>query len=610
MHRPVALAAVLMLPLGLPAAAEVTAEEVWTSLSTVLEAMTAGGDATFDIGSQTIRDGRVTVSGLTLRDTGPDETASLTIDRLDFIETGDGAVSVSVSEENSLVIVGGDGQPVLLAATLLAEGVTLLVSGDPEAMAYDLTAQRIGAVVEPGVYDTATVEAMEVLASGTTGQFEMSTEGTLDIRYALRVEEVSGSLKAQEFANFVDMTFNLGGLSTSLDAQLPIELMTDPESLEGQEMPALAIEGGYTIASGAVSVAFSEDSFGTSTTGNGALTVADINIAAKADTTTDFSLDYTISTGALSGEFDFEEAAGDRLDLGAVIDGVSLAIVLQIPVEAMMAEGEIDPAFARDMTMRLVSEAGGGSLTMDGDIEGQSGTLEMSSSGGATGFSFDGGDLVMDAVSNAPRLTLTGFEVPIPVEVSLAEVGYSFAFPLGRSDEMKDMALGVTVRDLVIGDGLWQLVDPAAFLPRDPLTVDIGFSGMGRALFDFYDPAQQAALDASDMPVEIESLSLDRLEINGGGARITGTGAFTFDMSDLATSDGLPRPEGSLELDAVGVNGLIDTLVAMGLMADSDAAGARLGLSMITRSVGDDVLRSDIGVTGEGHLFVNGQRLR
>ena len=91
---------------------------------------------------------------------------------------------------------------------------------------------------------------------------------------------------------------------------------------------------------------------------------------------------------------------------------------------------------------------------------------------------------------------------------------------------------------------------------------------------------------------------------------MSGKGAFTFDNSDLTTFDGMPRPTGALDLRLIGGNALLDKLVAMGLLPEDQALGARMMMGLFGRMEGEDTLTSKIEVTPEGAVLANGQRLR
>ena len=91
---------------------------------------------------------------------------------------------------------------------------------------------------------------------------------------------------------------------------------------------------------------------------------------------------------------------------------------------------------------------------------------------------------------------------------------------------------------------------------------------------------------------------------------LTGTGAFTFDNTDLVTFDGVPAPTGKMELTLKGGNGLLDKLVAMGLIPSDQAMGARMMMAMFAKpGDGEDTLNSTLEFKDKG-FFANGQRLQ
>ena len=112
-------------------------------------------------------------------------------------------------------------------------------------------------------------------------------------------------------------------------------------------------------------------------------------------------------------------------------------------------------------------------------------------------------------------------------------------------------------------------------------------------------------------PGELNSVTLEGLTIEAAGSKITGTGAFEFDNSDMDSFEVFPRPEGALNLQVSGANGLIDKLIQMGVLAEQDAMGARMMLSMFTvPGAAPDSMSSKIEITGEGHILANGQRIK
>jgi hypothetical protein len=70
-------------------------------------------------------------------------------------------------------------------------------------------------------------------------------------------------------------------------------------------------------------------------------------------------------------------------------------------------------------------------------------------------------------------------------------------------------------------------------------------------------------------------------------------------------------PAGTINLMLVGGNGLLDTLVSMGLVPEDQAMGARMMLGLFARpGDGADTLVSEITFQEDGAILANGQRIR
>lgn len=74
---------------------------------------------------------------------------------------------------------------------------------------------------------------------------------------------------------------------------------------------------------------------------------------------------------------------------------------------------------------------------------------------------------------------------------------------------------------------------------------------------------------------------------------------------------GVPQPVGGIDLTLVGGNALIDKLVAVGLVPEQQAMGARMMLGLLAVP-GDtpDTLNSKIEINEMGHILANGQRIQ
>lgn len=222
-----------------------------------------------------------------------------------------------------------------------------------------------------------------------------------------------------------------------------------------------------------------------------------------------------------------------------------------------------------------------------------------------TGLSYGGEATGLSSSMTVPQL-------PFPVEFNAAKSAFGLTVPVSAADAPQDYALTLELSDFTTSEMLWAMIDPTGQLPRDPATLHIDVSGKATLLFDLMDPESMASVErGAQKPGELDALNINTLKLSLAGAALTGGGAFTFDNTDMATFNGLPKPAGAVDLQLVGGNGLIDKLVAMGLVADEQAMGARMMMGLFAvAGEGVDTLTSRIEINDQGHVLANGQRLR
>lgn len=237
---------------------------------------------------------------------------------------------------------------------------------------------------------------------------------------------------------------------------------------------------------------------------------------------------------------------------------------------------------------------------------------ESASQGGsiAVGLTQDG--LSYDVTQRGLTMTMMGSEIPLPIALSAAEMGFRLGVPTLASDDPQDFRLALKLADFTMSDIIWSLFDPAAQLPRDGATLDIDLGGKIRLLADIFDPAVAAQLETADAPpVVLDMLTINALMLRAVGAELSGDGAFTFDNSDLLSFGGVPRPEGVLNMRLAGGNGLLDKLVAMGFVPEGEAMGARMMMGLFAVPGSEpDTLTSKIEINEQGHILANGQRIQ
>lgn len=244
--------------------------------------------------------------------------------------------------------------------------------------------------------------------------------------------------------------------------------------------------------------------------------------------------------------------------------------------------------------------------------DGETFALDASAESAALDLELNGETLALNEVAKGVDVTFSGSSIPFPeVNVAAGEYGFNFQMPTSKSDDPQDIAAGIRIVDLAVTDMIWGMFDPTAVLPRDPATVIVDLTGQANWLANIMDPEEMMMMGADGPPGELHQLSLNDLQVKMVGVEASGAGAFTFDNTDLETYEGLPRPEGSVEVAVNGANGLLDKIVAMGFIPEDQAMGMRMMLGLFAvPGEGEDSLTSTIEVNEEGHLLANGQRLK
>ncbi|MBS9718025.1 DUF2125 domain-containing protein [Pseudohalocynthiibacter aestuariivivens] len=298
-------------------------------------------------------------------------------------------------------------------------------------------------------------------------------------------------------------------------------------------------------------------------------------------------VDFDLAAAALAGTF--------AMSVPEVFDQENMAANL----DAGMAF-DFDYSLGA-ITFNLDGTGDGDSFAANGRVGGAEVAFEMNQDG--MGLS----ELVKDI-----DIAISGSEIPFPeLTLKAAEYGLNFLMPITKSDTPDDFEMGVRLVGIEVTDTLWNMIDPATVLPRDPATLVIDTAGKANWFFNIMNPEEAGMMDGGEIPGELHALTLNDLQVSVAGADLTGNGGFTFDNDDLQTFDGVPRPEGSIDLKLVGANGLLDKLVQMGLIPDDQAMGARMMMGLFAvPGDGEDTLNSKIEVNDQGHVLANGQRLK
>lgn len=313
----------------------------------------------------------------------------------------------------------------------------------------------------------------------------------------------------------------------------------------------------------------------------------------------------------VSYDFAFSDPeSNEGAEINGALQGLAFEGTADMPLEmdpddfpAMLKAG-----FGANGTFTYAS----GSSNISGQGDGETFSWESASQGGSLSVEMSADSLAYDISQNATALTITSGQLPFPIVMNAAKSAFNLKFPVSKSEADQDFALGMTLANFTMSDMLWNMFDPSAVMPRDPATVDLDLTGKAKVLVDFLDPAAIATLENSDQdPGELSALTINKLLVSMVGARLTGNGDFTFDNTDKASFDGMPKPTGYVDLELTGGNGVIDRLIQMGFVTDQDAMGARMMMGLLAVP-GDteDSLKSKIEINDQGHIMANGQRIQ
>lgn len=477
--------------------ADVTAQQVWDDWKSQ---MSLYGEDGLSIGAEETSSGTVTVRDVNVRFSDEEVTVDTALGDLMFNEQSDGSVRVTMADSYPITITGEDG--VVISVEVTQSDLEMIVSGDPDAMNFDLSADQ---------YKIALVDVVDGDVT-FTGDVQLAAN------------DVAGSY-ATTLGDMRETTYDF-----SVDL---LDLLVDIQVPGGN--------GEYVTAAAKYN-----------------------NMSANGFVTMPLEADFENPDDLFKNGF--------GINGGYVVESADFVVDVDADGEQFAAAGTSGQA---TFTVEMNSET----LAYDGSVQ-------------------------------ALAMNMQTSQFPMPIDVSMAEYGVGLTMPTGKSDEAADFGFRLDLVELEISDSIWGLFDPGAILPRDPATVQLALSGKARALIDMFDPDPEAMMANAEMPYELESATLDNLNISVAGAQAVGEGAFTFDNSDMQTFAPLPAPEGEAKFEITGLNGLLDNLVAAGLVPEDQIMGPRMMMGMFMRNTGDDQMETTFEVSKNGEVKVNGNRVR
>lgn len=351
--------------------------------------------------------------------------------------------------------------------------------------------------------------------------------------------------------------------------------------------------------------------------------------------------------GALAATFnltDLTVKGQQAMPMGMVDFSKDMAGALNkgLMIDAKMVFGAYDGSF--DFAGK---DDDGKAQAAKGTVKGEGGELALTLSRDGIGYSGNGGK---------QEVEMTISDMPAPVKYALDDSAFDIQFPISASDAEQPYKIAYSIGGLTLGDELWSLFDPEKKLPRDPASIDLDVTGTARILRDLFDPklaedmdakadeasdhasedaakdatgethdhdahddmaqgATEGMDDADDMadyqpepaPFEVGKVTINTFDIQAVGAHVQASGELT--APEGGTID---QPVGKINATYEGVNGLLDSLVAMGLFSQEDAMGYRMMMGAFAKPVegSDDKMTTDLEFKEGNQIFANGQRIQ
>ncbi|EAR49958.1 hypothetical protein OG2516_11921 [Oceanicola granulosus HTCC2516] len=230
--------------------ADVTAQEVWDDWKAQMEIY---GDGAVTVGSETMKGETLTVEDITVRFADEEAVVTAEIGPILLTTNEDGTVSVELPGESPVTIETNPvyGEPVEMQLTFTQEAAMMTVSGDPDAMTYDLVAASYGIRVDD-ISDSGEVNlnAAEATLSNIEATYSSVTNGQLrNLDYDFSAESLSANVDAEEPGGPGLFKFSgaIDALRTNASIVVPVEM--DMDAPESAFVDGLSFEGGYSFGS-------------------------------------------------------------------------------------------------------------------------------------------------------------------------------------------------------------------------------------------------------------------------------------------------------------------------------------------------------------------------
>ncbi len=282
--------AIALILSGGAAFADVTARDVWTQWTKSLE----GLGYTFMTTDEQMAGDTLVVSDVVMSLTKPEGTFDMNVAEIRLKETGDGKVTVTMSNDIPIwaTATAEDVPPVNTTMMMRQQGYSMIVSGVPENMAYDVVADEISLEGTGTGADATTPEGeFAMTLRDIAGMYQLDTANGQNINadFSAAALEMTASGTDPETNGMFDLSANLANSVSSFSGYMP-------EGVDMNDMTAAVAagffgEGEINLGAGSFNMNFADETGPGSmdSTGAGAL----VHFSLSGD-----GLEYGIDAGA------------------------------------------------------------------------------------------------------------------------------------------------------------------------------------------------------------------------------------------------------------------------------------------------------------------------
>lgn len=319
-------------------------------------------------------------------------------------------------------------------------------------------------------------------------------------------------------------------------------------------------------------------------------------------------LEGAIDMGSVGFNFDFVDPTGEAGHV--IVDGNISGLAFGIDTTIVPIEDDRNP-LADGLAVVLDLEYSGSEYAMSGGVEDEAFDVSGSDQGGGFAFEISPELFHYSLSSKGLSYLISSGALPIPpVQISFADIEFGLSVPLAKTESPQEFSFLTSIQGLTVSDDLWNILDGGKTLPRDPADFIVDVVGSIGWLVNLVD---QDAFDdlGDDTPVEIYDVDIRDVAIKIAGAELLADGFFVFDNTKTELFDGLPQPEGAIEITLSGAYTLLDRLTALGLVEPDMGMGARMMMGLFARpGDGPDQLVSKVEILPDGSIVANGQKLQ